>query len=135
MLGDDLVKPYEELTHRGQMRRMQRLTQAVLVVAPAFAEQPQGWLVLVGSNGGGKNHLAAAIAKRCIERGKSALFVAVPDLLDHLRAAVGFDALFEQVKQVPVLILDDWGAQSGSDWAWEKLCQFLCIAVTGSCRW
>jgi len=61
--------------------------RAALKAAQAFVEQPWGWLMLVGSNGCGKTYLAAAIANRCIERGESALFVAVTDLLNHLRVA------------------------------------------------
>ena len=55
--------------------------------AQRFAESAEGWLLISGPNGSGKTHLAAAIANRVIERGRPALFVHVPDLLDHLRAA------------------------------------------------
>jgi DNA replication protein DnaC len=99
--------------------------------AEAFAQDPQGWLVLVGASGCGKTHIAAAIANRCLERGVPALFVVVPDLLDHLRAAykpdadVGYDQLFEQVRNAPVLILDDLGTHSATAWAQEKLFQIV----------
>ena len=53
----------------------------------AFAEKPEGWMVLRGAYGCGKTHLAAAIANACLERGQPVLFITVPDLLDHLRAA------------------------------------------------
>ena len=53
-----------------------------------FARSPQGWLVLAGTNGCGKTHLAAAIANEYVERTRTdVMFVVVPDLLDHLRAA------------------------------------------------
>jgi DNA replication protein DnaC len=87
--------------------------------------------VLVGASGCGKTHIAAAVANRCLERGIPALFVVVPDLLDHLRAAykpdaeVGYDQLFEQVRNAPVLILDDLGTQSATPWAQEKLFQVI----------
>jgi hypothetical protein len=55
--------------------------------ARAFAEVPEGWLVLTGASGCGKTHIAAATVNRLLERGQPALFVVVPDLLDHLRAA------------------------------------------------
>src|SRR5258708_30636231 len=32
----------------------------------AFAQRPTGWLLLVGPNGCGKTHLAAAIANQCL---------------------------------------------------------------------
>jgi len=46
----------------------------------------EGLADLLGGYGCGKTHLAAAIANRCVERGRRP-FVTVPDLLDYLRAA------------------------------------------------
>ena len=97
----------------------------------AYAQKPQGWLILKGSYGCGKTHLAAAIANYQIEHALPVLFVVVPDLLDHLRAAfspqsgVSFDRRFETVRTAPVLVLDDLGAQSSTPWAQEKLYQIL----------
>jgi DNA replication protein DnaC len=99
--------------------------------ARAYAEEPRGWLILKGSYGCGKTHLAAAIANYQVERGKPVLFVVVPDLLDHLRAAFApgspatFDQRFEALRTAPLLILDDLGAQSSTPWAQEKLYQIL----------
>lgn len=97
----------------------------------AYAEKPEGWLVLKGGYGCGKTHLAAAVASRRIALGHPALFVSTPDLLDHLRAAfsphatTGYDERFEQIRNTPLLILDDLGTQSNSDWAQEKLYQIF----------
>ncbi len=97
----------------------------------AYAEHPQGWLVIKGGYGCGKTHLAAAIANHVIAQGHLAIFVAVPDLLDHLRAAYSptsegsYDNRFEQIRNAPLLILDDLGAQSNTDWAQEKLYQIF----------
>jgi len=99
--------------------------------ARSFAENPQQWLLLTGTFGCGKTHLAAAIANRLIERQQPVLFVVVPDLLDYLRATfnprstVAYDDRFEQVRTAPCLILDDFGAQNATDWALEKLYQIL----------
>jgi DNA replication protein DnaC len=100
-------------------------------LARQYAASPQGWFVLFGGYGCGKTHLAAAIANQAIERGLSVLFVVVPDLLDHLRAtyspssAVGYDERFAEVRNAPLLILDDLGTQSSTPWAQEKLFQIL----------
>ena len=99
--------------------------------ARVFAENPTGWLVLKGGYGCGKTHLAAAIANRCVERGQPVLFITVPDLLDHLRAtyaptsSIAYGTRFEEVRTVPVLILDDLGTESSTPWALEKLFQIL----------
>jgi len=99
--------------------------------ARSFAELPEGWIVLTGASGCGKTHIAAAIVNRLLDRGEAALFVVVPDLLDHLRSAyqpgadLGYDELFERVRGAPVLVLDDLGTQSPTPWAQEKLFQLI----------
>ena len=111
LVQDNLRKAYEKALH--------------------YAQQPQGWLILKGSYGCGKTHLAAAIANYQVQRGQPVLFVVVPDLLDHLRAAfapgsaITFDQRFETVRTAPLLVLDDLGAHSSTPWAQEKLYQIL----------
>jgi DNA replication protein DnaC len=96
-----------------------------------FAKNPEGWLVFMGETGCGKTHLAAAIVNYRYEIGKPALFVVVPDFLDHLRSAfnpeskVSYDQLFESVKTAPLLVLDDFGEQSTNPWVREKLYQLI----------
>ncbi len=96
-----------------------------------YAEEPEGWLLLTGTFGCGKTHLAAAIANARIDLGQPVLFMVVPDLLDHLRGAfnpnsdVTYDDLFEQLRSTSLLVLDDLGAQSSTPWAQEKLFQLL----------
>ena len=108
-----------------------RMFAEALPQAAAYAENPEGWLVLTGPSGSGKTHLAASIANRCIERQQTTFFIMVADLLDHLRAAyspnseLAYDELFEQVRNVPVLVLDDLGAHSSTPWAQEKLFQII----------
>jgi DNA replication protein DnaC len=99
--------------------------------ATRFSEDPQGWLVLTGPSGSGKTHLAVAIANRCIERSQTTFFIVVADLLDHLRATyspdspISYDELFEQVRNVPVLVLDDLSTANATPWAQEKLFQVI----------
>ncbi len=105
--------------------------EQVFRLAFDFAKSPEGWLVLQGVTGCGKTHLAAAIANYRLQAGKPALFVVVPDFLDHLRSTfspeskVSYDQLFESVKRAPLLILDDFGEQSTTPWAQEKLYQVI----------
>ena len=96
-----------------------------------FAKSPESWLVFQGETGCGKTHLAAAIANYRLKAGTAVKFVVVPDFLDHLRSTfspestVSYDQLFEEVKNAPLLILDDYGEQSTTPWAQEKLYQII----------
>jgi DNA replication protein DnaC len=102
-----------------------------LSMAQSFAEKPEGWLVFTGGFGCGKTHLAAAIANYRVNNGYPTIFVVVPDLLDHLRAAfspsssVGFDRRFDEIRRTPLLVLDDLGTHSATAWAQEKLFQIF----------
>lgn len=108
-----------------------RTPDAAFRVARAYAENPEGWLVLHGAFGTGKTHLAAAVANHRLAQGEPVVFIVVPDLLDHLRSTfsptseVTYDELFETVRNTPLLILDDLGSQTSTEWAKEKLYQIL----------
>jgi DNA replication protein DnaC len=96
-----------------------------------YAKNPEGWIVFLGTNGCGKTHLAAAIGNYQLQKGNPVYFKVVPDLLDHLRSAFSpesrstYDEIFERVKNAPLLILDDFGEQTGTPWAQEKLYQVI----------
>lgn len=99
--------------------------------AKSYAEDPRGWLVIYGGFGTGKTHLAAAIVNYRLSLAEPAVFIVVPDLLDHLRSTfspsseVTYDELFETVRNIPLLVLDDLGAQTTTAWAQEKLYQII----------
>jgi len=104
--------------------------QAAFNLARDFANSPKGWLFIQGRFGSGKTHLAAAIANKCVSNGIPTLFLTVPDLLDSLRFTfndkdVSFEERFDQIREAPLMILDDFGTQSATEWAKEKLFQIL----------
>jgi DNA replication protein DnaC len=109
-----------------------RTLESLHTTIKAYAENPNGtWIVLEGSYGTGKTHLAAAIGNECLKRGEVVLFMTTPDLLDHLRSTyapnsdTGYDELFDRVRNAQMLILDDLGTENPSEWAKEKLFQLL----------
>jgi len=85
------------------------------------------WLTLAGHADLGKTHLAVAICRRWLSRGRPARYSFVPQLLDELRStydASSKESLDEKLEfycNVPLLVLDDLGAEKPTAWAFEKL--------------
>ncbi len=129
--GFGSLDPYQGMTFSTMSDRGLVGLRRALRQAADYAENPANWLAIRGGYAVGKTHLAAAIANRLQRGGMRVMFVVVPDLLDYLKAtfqpgsAVSYDRRFSEVRQVPLLVLDDLGAQSATEWAQEKLFQIL----------
>jgi len=98
--------------------------------ARQYAGLLDGWLLLQGGFGCGKTHLAAAIANFVVGLGVPTLFLTVPDLLDTLRFSYAsedttFEQRFDEIRNAPLLVLDDFGTQNATAWAQEKLFQIV----------
>ncbi|MFC2014457.1 ATP-binding protein [Chloroflexota bacterium] len=132
-LGSMTRFSFDNLLPRGRSDNqvIQEMFSRAYQAALAFADKPEGWLVIDGASGCGKTHLAVAVANHCIEDQRLVFYISTPDLLDHLRSTFNpsnetpYDEFFEQVRNTPLLILDDLGAQTSTPWAKEKLEQLL----------
>ncbi len=133
----DTLGLYKEMTfetfelRKDIPRDAQESLHKIVKSAYDYAQEPQGWMLIMGDYGSGKTHLAAAIANERSLRGEAVLFITVPDLLDHLRSAyapssnVSYDKRFAEVKSAGLLVLDDLGTESATPWAREKLYQLF----------
>src|SRR5258705_8606120 len=79
-------------------------------------------LLLMGSSGVGKTHLAVAALKELIHRGHAGLFCDYRELLKEIQASYNPASestemsILEPIRTVEVLVLDDLGASKPSDW-------------------
>ena len=124
---------FENFEPRGRMGLPARQADSLELAfnqSKQFVQKMEGWLLLEGGYGSGKTHLAAAIANFAVEVGLPTIFITVPDLLDTLRYTYSsteesFEERFEEIRQAPLLILDDFGTQNATAWAQEKLFQII----------
>ncbi len=100
--------------------------------ARAFANTPQGWLVLCGPHGVGKTHLAVAITAE-LSKSRQVYFTRVQQLMYRLQSSFQsagdsqerFDTLFRTAADAEVLVLDDLGAENDSEWTRATLQELL----------
>ncbi|MED4313162.1 primosomal protein DnaI [Heyndrickxia coagulans] len=82
-------------------------------------------LYLFGNFGVGKSYLLGAIANELADRKQvSSLIVYVPEFFREMKDSIGDHSTGEKldmVKQVPVLMLDDIGAETNSSWTRDEV--------------
>jgi len=89
-------------------------------------------LILTGSIGVGKTHLAVAIMKALIvERGATGLFYDYRDLLKQVQNSYNRQVqeteleILRPVFEAEVLVLDELGASKPTDWVWDTVAHIL----------
>lgn len=88
-------------------------------------------LLLKGSYGVGKSHLGKSIADRVREKGHSAIFIDIPQLLRKIKNTFGTkessDPIYIAIEKADLVVFDDLGAEfvkvdeKGESWASEVL--------------
>jgi primosomal protein DnaI len=100
------------------------LLEFCLKVEPGSKERKMKGIYLYGPLGVGKSHLMAATARKLADRGISSLMIYTPDFFREIKESLQDGSLQEKIstlKGVPVLILDDIGAETLSPWARDEI--------------
>lgn len=92
-----------------------------------YTKQPNDFhkgLYLVGSFGIGKTYLLGAIARELAEAGYSTTLLHFPTFAVDMKQAIGKDLVgvkLNAIKQAPILMLDDIGADAMSSWIRDEV--------------
>lgn len=81
-------------------------------------------IYLYGPLGVGKSYMLVAFARKLAERGVATLMVYLPDFFRDIKQSIGDNSLqlkIEALKNIDVLILDDIGAESISQWERDEI--------------
>ena len=85
-------------------------------------EKPKG-LYLHGSFGSGKTYLIAALFNEMAKKNIRSALIYYPEFLRSLKSSfqTNYIEQFNYIKKVPLLLLDDIGAENGSAWARDEV--------------
>ena len=85
-------------------------------------EKPKG-IYLTGSFGSGKTYLTAALFNEMAKRGVKSILIYYPDFLVSLKSSfqTNYQEKFNQIKKIPLLLLDDIGAENCSNWSRDEV--------------
>ncbi|MBA2873770.1 primosomal protein DnaI [Thermaerobacillus caldiproteolyticus] len=110
-----------DLADEGRMKAIELAEQFVSHYEPG--KKVKG-LYLYGSFGVGKTYILGAIANALAKKNISSLIVYVPEFFRELKSSLQDQTIqekLEYVKKVPILMLDDIGAESMSSWVRDDL--------------
>lgn len=80
-------------------------------------------LYLHGSFGSGKTYLIASLFNEMAKKGVKSILIYYPEFLRKLKSSfqTNYSEQFEKIKQIPILLLDDVGAENCSNWSRDEV--------------
>ncbi|MBM3775606.1 MAG: AAA family ATPase [Acidobacteria bacterium] len=119
---------------RGMPADEQELKHTLVLLGRFIADFPaleRPGLLLMGETGTGKTHLAVAVLRELIGRGFSGLFCDFQFLLNRIRSSYDESSgspdrdLYRSALDTDILLLDDLGAQRGTEWAEDTVASIV----------
>lgn len=88
-------------------------------------DNQQKGLYLHGNFGCGKTYLISAVFHELADKGYKSAIIFWPEYLNNLKISFqeygGFKRKFEMIKKVPLLLIDDIGAESNTSWSRDEI--------------
>ncbi len=86
-------------------------------------DKPKG-IYLNGSFGSGKTYLISSLFNEMAKKGVRSILIYYPEFLRKLKASFSdntYEEKFNEIKRVPLLLLDDIGAENCSNWSRDEV--------------
>ncbi len=89
-----------------------------------YGKKEEKGLYLNGSFGSGKTYLIAALFNECAKKEIDSAIIYFPEFLRKLKASFNdnlYEERFDYIKKVPLLLIDDIGAENLSSWGRDEI--------------
>ena len=85
-------------------------------------KKPKG-IYLTGSFGSGKTYLIASLFNEMAKKNIKSIMIYFPDFLVSLKSSfkTNYGELFNEIKKIPLLLLDDIGSENVSNWSRDEV--------------
>ncbi|MDM5200037.1 primosomal protein DnaI [Fictibacillus enclensis] len=120
----DILKASFDRLHSIDQDRKEAIGAAAEFVKKVAAGEECKGIYFYGKFGVGKTYLLGAIANRLAERQIPSLLVHTPEFLREMKNSLSdgsFNEKMELLKTVPVLMLDDIGAENMTNWVRDEI--------------
>ncbi|WP_088033049.1 primosomal protein DnaI [Evansella clarkii] len=110
--------------HEDNTSRINAMAKAMEFIVNVQPGENGRGLYIYGPFGVGKTYLMGAIANELADRNIETMIVYTPDFFRELKNGISdgtYQAKLEEVKRAPVLILDDIGAETMSNWVRDDI--------------
>ncbi len=95
------------------------------IIKDIKAGTPSKGLYIYGPEGVGKSYLSIIVLNWCSGNNKKVAHIFLPDFFANLKAIMSTSGatykLVDQIKNVDVLLIDDFGAEASSNWALNEI--------------
>ncbi|WP_117170536.1 primosomal protein DnaI [Paraliobacillus sediminis] len=105
-------------------KRHKAIREVVTYISKISGELPEKGLYFYGPFGVGKTYFLGAIANELAEKNIASMLIYMPEFVREIKSSFKDDSLNEKVekfKKVPVLMIDDIGAESISSWFRDEI--------------
>lgn len=109
--------------YKNDKNRIEFLKCAKKIIEDMIASKETKGIYLHGSYGTGKTYLIAALFNELAKRDIKSAIIYVPEFLRVLKSSFGedFEEKYNYIKKVPLLLLDDIGAEYLTPWARDEI--------------
>ena len=124
-MPEELKKASLKKIYKDDANRLETVKALKIFYDDYLKNKKEKGIYLHGNFGSGKSYLIAALFNELAKKDIKSTIVYFPELLRSLKSGFGndneFDRRFEEIKETPILLIDDIGAEKVTEWSRDEI--------------